>query len=142
MASLLLDTNVISELAKPVPDPRVFDFLTRIDPEKQFTASICLAEIRFGIDRMPTGKRQQQLRRDVSRYLEMSLPGRILSFDERCALLYGQIRSGRDRVGRPISIEDAMIAATARANGLTLATRNIRDFAGCGLPLVNPWDGA
>lgn len=139
MSALLLDTNVISEAVRSNPDPQVAAFLERLRPEEQFTAAICLAEIYYGLDRMPAGKKQELLRLSVSRFMALAMPGRILAFDDQCAELYGQIRSTRERRGQPIMAQDAMIAATAQAHGLRLATRNTKDFALCGVSLVNPW---
>jgi predicted nucleic acid-binding protein len=140
MTQLLLDTNVISEVVKPQPDFRVMAFLEQLQSAEQFTAAICIAEIRYGLERMPAGQKQDQKRAAIATFLSQAFSGRILPFDGLCAELYGKIRNAREASGQPISIEDAMIAATAQAHSLTLATRNIKDFEGCGIRLLNPWE--
>lgn len=141
MPSVLLDTNVISEMVRAEPDGRVVAFLEALSPTALFTSTICLAEIRDGLESMPAGQKQDRLRLGLSRFMEEAFSDRILPFDRVCAEIYGRIRAERSGQGHPISVQDAMIAATAQAHGLTLATRNIKDFANCRLPLVNPWDG-
>lgn len=140
MTHLLIDTNVISEVVKRQPDSHVVAFLEQLKPSEQFTAAICIAEIRYGLERMPAGQKQDRKRVDIAIFLSQAFSDRILPFDRLCAELYGKIRSEREARGQAISVEDAMIAATAQAHSLTLATRNIKDFDGCGIRLLNPWD--
>lgn len=136
---ILLDTNVISELVKATPDPAVAAFLEALPLHAVFTAAICEAELSYGLARMPEGRRRDHLAGQVDLFLKRGFSGRILPFDSVCAKHYGAIRMVREASGRPIATEDAMIAATARANGAVLATRNIRDFLECGLSLADPW---
>ena len=136
---ILLDTNVISELIKPAPDPAVANFLLRAVPETLFMASICEAEIRYGLSRMPPGRKRNDLTGQVTAFLKAAFDERILTFDSTCATHYGEIRAAREATGKPIEVEDAMIAATALAYGAAVATRNVTDFAGCGIRIVNPW---
>ena len=112
---ILLDTNVVSELTRSHPDPKVDAFFRRRPPETLFIAAVCEAEIRYGLARLPPGRHSA------------------------AAALYGEIRVSRSATGKPIGIADAMIAATARAYGVALATRNVGDFAGCGILVANPW---
>jgi toxin FitB len=136
---ILLDTNVISELTRSQPDPMVVVFLRRQPPQTLFTASVCEAEIHYGLARMPVGRRRNDPTTRVTVFLATAFAGRIMAFDTAAAALYGAIRAEREAAGKPISVQDAMIAATARAYGLAIATRNGDDFAGCGVRIVNPW---
>ena len=139
---ILLDTNVISELLRPSPEPAVVRFVATQAPESLFTAAICEAEIHYGLARLPAGRRRDDLETRVATFLATGFAARILRFDSACAALYGKIRARREAAGRPISVEDAMIAATARAYGAIIATRNLTDFRECDVDLVNPWEGS
>jgi hypothetical protein len=137
---ILLDTNVISELVKAVPDARVLACVGRLAPEIVFTAAVCVAEIRYGLARLPAGRRRDDLTARITTFLEAGFQDQILPFDALCAPFYGDIRHAREAVGKPIAVEDAMIAATARAYGAqAIATRNTRDFIDCGVTLIDPW---
>jgi len=136
---ILLDTNVISELIRRQPDPTVAAFLRRQPPQTLFTAAVCEAEIRYGLARMPAGRRRNDLAGRVTVFLATAFAGRIVAFDTAAAALYGTIRAAREAADSPITVQDAMIAATARAYGLSVATRNGDDFSGCGVRVVNPW---
>lgn len=137
---ILLDTNVISELVRPRPEPAVEAYLLAQARDELFTAAVCIAEIQYGLARMPAGRRRDELTEDVEAFLVGAFGARILPFDSACAAAYGAIRSGREARGAPIEVEDAMIAATALARGASVATRNVDDFAGCGVIVVNPWE--
>jgi toxin FitB len=140
---ILLDTNVISELVRPAPDPTVTAYVDSLAPEHVFTAAICIAEIHYGLARMPHGARRDALAARIATFLGMGFPEQILPFDAPCAALYGQIRHQREAAGRPITVEDAMIAATAQAYSVqAIATRNTKDFLECGVPLIDPWQAA
>ncbi len=136
---ILLDTNVISELARFSPEPAVENFLRLQPPESVFTSAVCEAEIRYGLARLAPGRRREDLTRRVLQFLADAFPGQILPFDSACAALYGEIRANREAAGRSITVADGMIAATARMHGAALATRNLADFEGSGIELVNPW---
>ncbi len=135
----ILDTNVVSEIMKPEPSSRVVAWTSRQMRDELFTTSITAAEILYGIELLPRGKRRDQLLHQAEGTFHEDLGGRVLSFDERAAREYASIAAERRRRGRPISFSDAQIAAIARANHATLATRNTDDFEGCGLRLINPW---
>ncbi|MBI2893381.1 MAG: type II toxin-antitoxin system VapC family toxin [Deltaproteobacteria bacterium] len=137
---IVLDTNVISELMRPVPEDRVSRW-TRTQP----TASLCVtsitqAEILHGVLLLPKGKRQDLLQAAAIAMFEVDLGGRILPFDTDAALQYARIAVDRRRAGRPISHFDAQIAAIARAHGAAVATRNTADFGGCGVEVIDPWE--
>jgi predicted nucleic acid-binding protein len=137
---ILVDTNVISELTKVAPNPVVTAYLDRQPPDAVFTAAICEAEIRYGLGRMPRGHRRDELIARMDMFFEACFQDQVLRFDSACATLYGEIRSAREATGRPITVEDAMIAATARVYGVqVIATRNTKDFQGCGVTLIDPW---
>jgi predicted nucleic acid-binding protein len=136
---ILLDTNVLSEVMRERPEPAVSAWL-RASPRTEFwTASIVVAELVSGIDRMPAGRKQAALREAIEGMIAGDFRGQILKFDVPAARRYGQILASRQQLGRPIAQMDALIAATALANGATLATRNIADFQNCGIQLLNPW---
>ena len=136
---ILLDTNVISELVRPAPHPAVLAYVRALAPETAFTAAICEAEISYGLQRLPAGQKREDLASRLATLFASGFQNQVLSFDSLCASHYGAIRAAREAVGRPITVEDAMIAATARAHGATVATRNVDDFEGCGTKVVNPW---
>ena len=136
---ILLDANVISELVKPLPDRAVINFLRREAAETLFTAAVCEAEIHYGLARMPVGRRRNELAERIATFRSTAFPGRVLPFDGTCAARYGEFRAAREAAGGPIAVEDAMIAATARAYGAIVATRNVADFADCGIQVIDPW---
>ncbi|MGH9599771.1 MAG: type II toxin-antitoxin system VapC family toxin [Terracidiphilus sp.] len=136
---ILLDTNVISEAMKLKPDPSVMAWVNGLKPGELWTCTIVVAELFSGLDLMPAGKRQRQLREKAGYMFAALFAGRIYNFDESAARVYGAILKARRAVARPIDEMDALIAAIALANGATLATRNIAHFEQSGVLLVNPW---
>jgi predicted nucleic acid-binding protein len=137
---ILLDTNVISELVRAEPDGAVLAYVESLAPESVFTAAVCEAEIRYGLARMSAGRKRDDLLARITIFFDTGFRDQILPFDRLCAALYGEIRHAREAAGKPIAVEDAMIAATARAYGAhAIATRNLKDFADCGVPLIDPW---
>jgi predicted nucleic acid-binding protein len=136
---ILLDTNVLSEAMNPRPDPGVMAWIDAQNPDGLWTCTIVVAEVLSGVDLMPAGKRQEQLRERAEYMFSALFADRIFAFDQLAARAYGTILRTRKAIGRPIDEMDALIAATALANDATLATRNIPDFELCGIRLVNPW---
>jgi len=137
---ILLDTNLISELVKPHPNQAVVAYVDGLAPETVFTAAICEAEIRYGLARMAQGRKRDDLIARMATFFETGFPDQVLRFDRACAAVYGEIRHAREAAGQPITVQDAMIAATARAYGVqAIATRNTKDFANCGVTLIDPW---
>jgi len=136
----ILDTNVISELMASSPALSVHAWISdrRFTGELHVTA-INVAEILYGIELLPKGKRRDGLVSEAEAMFAEDFAGRILPFDEQSARMFAQIATGRRSLGRPITEFDAQIASIARANGATLATRNTSDFEGCGIQVVNPW---
>jgi predicted nucleic acid-binding protein len=136
---ILLDTNVISEIMRPRPDPRVAAWIQSLPRKEFWTSSVVVAELLSGIELMPPGRKQKGLREAIEAMLTEDFHGQILSFDLAAARHFGQILSARLRLGRPIDEMDAQIAATARVHGAAVATRNVKDFLACEISLINPW---
>jgi predicted nucleic acid-binding protein len=139
--SFLLDTNVISEWVKPRPNAGVVAWLAGADEERIFLSVITVAELRYGIERMAAGNRRRRLEAWVGNELPLRFEGRLLSIDSAIADTWGKVMARRDAAGRPMSVTDAFIAATAEAHGLTLVTRNVADFEATLKVIVNPWTG-
>ncbi len=136
---ILLDTNVLSELMKPTPEASVVHWMDDQLVETLYISAITRAEIELGIALLPDGRRKQQIV-DAAQQMFAQFSGRCLVFGETAAIQYGQLVATRSRDGRPITVEDAQIAAIALAGGLRLATRNEKDFADIPeLVVVNPW---
>ena len=136
---ILLDTNILSELMRSTPEPAVSHWLAALPNGSVFTSAITEAELRLGAALLPHGKRRSALTAQVEHMLDEEFLGRILPFDSLAAVEYASIASGRRKVGRAMSEMDAQIAAIARSRGASLATRNVSDFEGCGLSIVDPW---
>jgi predicted nucleic acid-binding protein len=136
---IVFDTNVISEVLRPAPEPAVLAWLRSVPRREIWTCTIVLAELFSGVDLMPVGKRQQRLREKMEQLVPTLFMNQILLFDLSAARAYGPILAARQATGRPIDEIDAQIAAIAKVHGAALATRNIRDFEHCGIQIVNPW---
>ncbi len=136
---ILLDTNVLSEVVRPVPHEGVLAWLDSLDATKTATTATTVAELLYGVARLPEGRRKQRLSEEVRAQIEDDLEGRVEPFDRVAAAHYADIVSQRDRAGRPIRVADAQIAAICRKHAATLATRNVADFEGTGIDLLNPW---
>jgi predicted nucleic acid-binding protein len=137
---ILLDTSVLSEFMRPQPSARVVSWLDQQPAGEVFICAISRAEIELGILLMSPGKRQDALSHAAQSMFAEDFAGRCLPFDEDAARHYARIVSVRTRAGRPISVEDAQIAAIALTHRMPLATRNTPDFELIdGLEIVNPW---
>ena len=134
---ILLDTNVLSELTKPAPSKRVARWLAENEPLLALSA-VTLAELRYGVSRLPEGKRKSSLLQ-FCQFTKEQFRGRILAFDERAAEVYGDIAANAERQGRRLNVADAQIAATARVHNMSVATRDIGDFEASGVSVVDPW---
>ena len=135
---ILLDTNVLSELTKVRPSPRVVAWLEANEPLLAVPA-ITLAELRYGIARLPVGQRRSSLLR-FWRLTRDRFRGRIFSFDERAAEVYGDVAARAERNGARLNIADGQIAAIALVHGMQVATRDTGDFEASGADLIDPWD--
>ena len=135
----LLDTNVLSELMKTQSDAKVIAWLDQQLDSELFYCAISKAEIEWGIAKLPDGKRKQQL--DASAQDIFALfEGRCLAYDCQAASAYVEVAQTAKLAGRPMSVEDMMIAAITLVNGASLVTRNLADFEALnGLTAINPW---
>jgi len=138
---IVLDTNALSEALKPSPSQSVLRWLAAQEPSAVFITTITQAEILYGIEVLPAGKRRMLLSAVIEKLFSEDFQGRILSFDEDSARVFAKIVTSREAAGRPISQFDAMIAAIARSRGAAVATRNTNDFQHCGIRVINPWTG-
>ena len=136
---IILDTNVISEIMKPHPDPTVMAWLEAQDPAQLATTTVCVAEITYGLARLDPGERRSRLETRFGQLLAEGLAGRIFGFDLSAAAHYGPLVANRQRLGRPIEGFDGLICAIALANNAQIATRNSTDFAHSGVTIFNPW---
>lgn len=136
---IILDTNVLSEVMKPAPSPRVLRWLGQYPPSRLFTTTITQAEILYGLELLPKGKRRNALQSAVEAMFAEDFAGRILPFDCEAAQVFPQIACARRALGRPVTQFDTQIAAIAQTRGAAIATRNTPDFDNCGIPVLNPW---
>jgi hypothetical protein len=136
---ILLDTNVVSEMMRPVADPSVLRWLSMCSAEDLYCNAVVVAEIFYGVELLPDGKRKRDLLAGAERLFKVVLGGRILPFDEQAARQFSKIATARRSCGRPMTELDAQIAAIAQVHDASLATRNTPDFEGCGVQLINPW---
>ena len=136
---IILDTNVISELARQIPDTGVLAWLDSLEISEVATTAVTAAELRYGVARLPDGHRKRELTVVIRGILVEDFYGRVLPFDERASIRYADVVTGRERIGRPIGVADAQIAAICHDSGAALATRNTADFEETGIELVDPW---
>jgi hypothetical protein len=136
---IVLDTNVVSAMMRPSPEPSVIDWLNRQETAALYLSTITLAEIGYGLQVMPGGKRRRSLEERFEKFVATGFAHRVLGFDVHAAKLYGEVMGRRKALGRPMGILDGQIASIARANAFAIATRNVRDFEECGLDVVNPF---
>lgn len=139
---IVLDTNVVSELMRQVPDDGVVRWVDRYPADEVFITAVTAAELAYGVERMPDGQRKTTLAVKVSELLSEDFQGQVLPFDGVAAVYYGEIAAAREEQGSPISMADAQIAAICRRFAACLATRNTKDFVDTGIILLNPWDAA
>ena len=131
---IVIDTNVLSELAKPKAEPAVIAWANAQPIEDLYTTAITEFEMLYGLACMPAGRRQDSLRRAIETAFSALLAGRVLSFDRAAARAYADLAAEQRRQGRALHGADLQIAAIARARGASvIATRNTRDFEGCGV---------
>ena len=138
--SVLLDTNVLSELLRAQPHSGVLTWVAAQPANSLFVSAVTQAEMLLGARLLPAGKRRQQLEQALEAMFREDFTGRVLPFDSAAAADYAAVVAARRRGGAPISQFDAQIAAIAVSHRLRVATRNVSDFKGCGLVVVNPWD--
>jgi len=136
---IILDTNVISEATKLRPNANVQRWLKAQLGSSLFTTSITLAEMLFGVVRMPEGHRKRTLAGIVQRLFEHGYYEQMLNFDRSAAEAYAQLVANKRQAGQIMSVLDAQIAAIAKSRGAKLATRNTKDFENCEIEIINPW---
>jgi toxin FitB len=137
---LLLDTNLVSEIMRPHPSPNVLQWVAAQPLSEMAIATVTVMEIRFGIALLPRSRRRTDLDTRFRQFLTQAFGGRVLAFDQPAADACAEIRAHRRQIGKPITIEDGMIAAIARVHAAPVATRDVDGFEGCGLILINPWE--
>lgn len=137
--NFLLDTNVLSEPMKERPNSRVLEWLAQVNEDQVFMSVVTITELRYGVERLATGKRRERLDAWLRKELISRFEGRILPVDLRIAETCGGLIARSESMGRPIEARDAFIAATAEVHGLTLVTRNTSDFEPILKATVNPW---
>lgn len=137
---IVLDTNVLSELMRPTPDRAVVDWVDAVPADELATTAVTAAELLYGVARLPTGRRRSRLADAVGAVLEVDFRGRVLPFDLLAAVEYAEVVRAREASARPVGVADAQIAAICRLLGASLATRNVADFTGTGVEVVDPWN--
>jgi toxin FitB len=137
---ILLDTNVVSESLRPRPSSTLAAWLDAQPAESIYLCTPVLAELYRGVLRLTEGRRKDRLRLAIERMENELFRGRILILDSGAAKRYGEVTSISERMGRPIGQMDALIAAIALSNQAALATRDVGDFLGLGLELVDPFE--
>ena len=135
---IVLDTNVIAELMKPAPSTVVRAWVSSQSSMSLFTTAVNVAEILYGIERLPQGRRKRQLRELVGDVFS-AFDDKVLAFDHETARAHASLVDRRSRLGRPVEGFDAQIAAICAVHGATLATRNLKDFVDTGISAVDPW---
>jgi predicted nucleic acid-binding protein len=135
---IILDTTVVSELMRPEPAPQVASWVRDRDRRELRTTTITLAEVRYGIARLPDGRRKQVLLAAAGDIFT-AFEDQVLPVDTAAAENYAVIASSRERAGKPITSFDALIAAVCRSQVAALATRNVSDFEGTGIEIIDPW---
>ncbi len=138
---IILDTNVVSELMRPAPERMLLRWFSGQAAEDLHVTAITMAEILYGIELISSSRRRDVVRAGAEKMFGDVFADRILSYEDRAARAFSQIVSSRRRQGIQMSGVDAQIAAIARLQGATLATHNPYVFEGCGVKLVNPWEG-
>lgn len=141
---ILLDTNVISEPLRPVPEARVVEWIDAQVLETLYLSAMSVAELRAGVALLPAGKRRSHLHEHLEKRVLPMFAGRVLPFDLACTDAYAGLLAKVRAAGRGIETADACIAAVAIANRFILATRDIRPFqvADLNLTLIDPWEDA
>ena len=138
---IILDTNVVSEVLRPAPAAEVMAWMAEQSGPHFYLTTITEAELRHGVALLPAGRRRKSLSQLIDEILDHDFHDRVLPFDRAAAHAYAMIAAERRAAGKPIAQLDCQIAAIARAGGFSVATRNIQDFANCGISLIDPWRG-
>ena len=137
--NFLLDTNVVSEWIKPHPNLGLMSWMESADEDRIFISVLTFSELRYGVERLPPGRRRSRLEEWVGHDLRLRFESRVLPIDTVVAEAWGRMMSRSEAVGRPMGVMDAFLAATAESHQLTLVTRNISDFPALEF-VLNPWN--
>lgn len=136
----LLDTNVLSELIRPVPEPRVVAWVAAQRGLSLGISVLSLGEIARGVKAMPEGRRRDNLQLWLERDLPAQFSGRVLPIETPIACEWGRLAADARKHGRGLSVVDGLLLATAAVHGLVLVTRNVADCTGHGIDVINPWE--
>jgi toxin FitB len=136
---IILDTNVISEIMNVSPHPGVLSWMRSIPTDQLATTAVCIAEIEFGLSRLPIGRKQRRLKAIFESFVENGFAGRVFPLDHDAASTFGGLAAKRLAIGRPFDPFDALIAAVAHNRKCVVATRNVSDFEEFGIEILNPW---
>ena len=139
---IMLDTNVISEPLRKAPESRVIEWIDAQAIETLFLSAITVAEVRFGVALLPPGKRKDRLRDRLESEVVPLFAERVLPFDLAVTRTYAELMAKARATGLTIGTSDGLIAATAAANRMTIATRDTKPFAAAGVPTMNPWESS
>lgn len=139
MGMIILDTNVISEPLRPLPEPAVIRWLDAQEPETLYLTSVTLAEVLIGIALLPAGKRKRGMERAALALQAKLFAGRLLSFDREAAIAFALLGSRAAAKGFAISVADCQIAAIAAVHGFVVATRDRAPFLAAGVAMIDPW---
>lgn len=134
----LLDTNAVSEWVKPKPNLGLMGWMESVDEDRVFLSVVTLAELRYGVERLPAGPRRGRLERWLDLELPLRFERRVLCVDERISDAWGKMVARSESIGRPLGVMDAFLAATVEVHRLTLVTRNIGHFPHLSA-VLNPW---
>jgi toxin FitB len=137
---IILDTNIVSELMRPTPNARVFDWVARNSEQGLFITSVSQAEILYGLELLSRGRKRDSLERAARTVFDELFGDRVLAFDGYAAPFFAFIAASRRSAGRPVGRADCQIAAIARVNTAAVATRDTPGFADCGVDLINPFE--
>jgi toxin FitB len=135
----LLDTNVVSEWVKPRPDRGVITWLAEVDEDRVYLSVVTLAELRYGVQRMPAGTRRSKFDAWLQEELPLRFENRVLPINAAVADRWGELTARSQSFGRTMGVMDGFLAATAEVHGLTMVTRNVDDFSILGEQILNPW---
>lgn len=136
----LLDTCLLSELRKPEPDAGVVAWASDVDETRLFVSVLSLGEIQKGVAKLEDGRRKNAFQHWLEKDLLVRFEGRILPLDLDMAMEWGLVSAATESRGKPVPVVDALLAVTAMVRNLTLVTRNVKDFAGFPVKVLNPWD--
>lgn len=138
--TFVVDTNVVSELMRDLPDPNVLRWFNSRDESDLLLTAVVEAELRIGIAILPKGRRRDELESALEETIDIDFGGRVTHFDSNAARAYGDIGARRRAAGMPITEMDCQIAAIAKSKRAAVATRDVNDFQNCGIEVFNPWE--